>query len=180
MHMKILVASTNPVKVNACRHAFLRLFTEKNVSVEGLSVNSGVSDQPSTEQETLQGAENRVVALTPHEAQFDYLIGIEGGIEKAFGSIWAFAWVVVSDGKRKGRGRTATFQLPTPVTDLIAGGLELGEANDRVFGQENSKQKGGAIGLLSGNALTRTHLYSDAILMALMPFRRENKILYQE
>jgi len=178
--MKIIVASKNPVKVNACRQAFTKFLTPRDITVVGVSGDSQVSDQPATEKETLLGAENRVSAICESGIEADYFVGIEGGIEHAHSQTWAFAWVVVSDGIRKGRGRTATFQLPVPVTDLIAKGMELGEANDHFFGQENSKQKGGAIGLLSGNLLTRTQLYANAILMALLPFRTQNIHLYAE
>ena len=58
--------------------------------------------------------------------------------------------------------------LPPEVCRLISEGIELGEADDIVFGKSNSKQSNGAIGLLTQDLITRTTLYIPAILMALV------------
>jgi non-canonical (house-cleaning) NTP pyrophosphatase len=39
-----------------------------------------------------------------------------------------------------------------------------------VFGQENSKQKHGAVGSLTKNRINRTQLYVQAVQLALVPF----------
>ncbi|MFA0544165.1 DUF84 family protein, partial [Vibrio sp. 10N.222.52.B7] len=41
---------------------------------------------------------------------------------------------------------------------------------DEVFGTDNIKQKGGAIGLLTHNQLSRSSVYSQALILALIPF----------
>jgi|AntRauTorcE11898_2_1112593.scaffolds.fasta_scaffold02342_2 inosine/xanthosine triphosphatase len=176
--MKVYVASLNPVKMNACRTAFAKLFPQVTIETVGIAADSGVSDQPVTEEETLEGARNRVHYLIKNYRDFDYVVGIEGGVEMKKSATWAFAWMAVSDGIRYSTACTARFPLPEKVTKLLRDGLELGDANDRVFGQHNSKQKGGAIGLLTGEAITRTDLYEPAIMMALIPFLQYNKILY--
>jgi len=48
--------------------------------------------------------------------------------------------------------------------------MELGLANDIVFSKLNSKQKCRAVGLLTHNKITRTELYKDAVILALIPF----------
>ena len=53
--MKVVVASQNPVKVNAVLKSF-RAYLGVEVEVEGIAVSSGVSDQPMTEEETRIGA----------------------------------------------------------------------------------------------------------------------------
>jgi non-canonical (house-cleaning) NTP pyrophosphatase len=85
------------------------------------------------------------------------------------------AWVVIyaRDG-RMGKARSGAFVLPREVTVLVAEGLELGDADDRVFGQSNSKQKNGSIGLLTGDVITRATYYTPTVSMALIPFRAEN------
>lgn len=50
-------------------------------------------------------------------------------------------------------------------------GKELGEADDLVFGQTNSKQANGAVGILTDNVLTRTTFYEPAVILALIPFK---------
>jgi non-canonical (house-cleaning) NTP pyrophosphatase len=61
--------------------------------------------------------------------------------------------------------------LPPKVAELIAGGMELGPADDQVFGRTNSKQAGGAIGLLTDDVVTRSDYYTEAIIFALVPFK---------
>ena len=48
--------------------------------------------------------------------------------------------------------------------------MELGDADDQVFGTHNSKQKGGAVGLLTHQLIDRTAYYREAIILALIPF----------
>lgn len=50
---KVIVASKNPVKINATQSAFEKMFPDEEFSFEGISVPSGVSDQPMSEDETL-------------------------------------------------------------------------------------------------------------------------------
>jgi non-canonical (house-cleaning) NTP pyrophosphatase len=50
--------------------------------------------------------------------------------------------------------------------------MELGEADDVVFGRANSKQANGSIGLLTDDTITRTSYYVDAVVMALIPFKK--------
>ncbi|MEL7534480.1 MAG: DUF84 family protein, partial [Bacteroidota bacterium] len=50
--MKIIVASRNPVKIEATRLAFAEVFPQAALELIGLSIASGVSDQPMDEAET--------------------------------------------------------------------------------------------------------------------------------
>jgi len=179
----VIVTSQNPVKFQAARSGFERMFPSEQFQFEMLSSPSGVRDQPFSDVETLAGALNRSkhAALTAQQA--DYWIGIEGGIEERGGDMIAFAWVVVL-GKSQdqkiniGKGRSATFFLPPPIANLIRQGKELGEADDIIFQRNNSKQENGAVGLLTGNVIDRRQLYEQAIILALIPFK--NLALYSE
>lgn len=92
---------------------------------------------------------------------------------------YTFAWVRIKSKEGKiGLGRTASFPLPQEIEKLINSGKELGEASDIIFRMENSKQKTGAIGLLSKGVLDRTKLYEQGVTCALLPFI--NKELYNK
>jgi non-canonical (house-cleaning) NTP pyrophosphatase len=78
--------------------------------------------------------------------------------------------VVLGRDGREGRSRTATFELPAEVARLVREGVELGHADDRVFGRENSKQTNGAVGLLTRDLIDRTAYYEHAVVLALVPF----------
>ena len=166
----IVVASINPVKILAALEGFKHMFPDQHFSATGVTVPSGVSDQPLSDQETLQGAMNRAcTARDGHPA--DYWIGIEGGLELVHGEMECFAWIVVLSRERMGKSRTATFFLPQEVSALVKQGLELGDADDRVFGLSNSKQQNGSIGILTDDVITRASYYEHAVMMALVPFK---------
>jgi len=169
---QVVIASRNPVKINAVQAAFKAAFPEGHFSFAGLSVPSGVPDQPLTDTETLQGALNRAENARQAAPDADFWTGLEGGLqEDADGQIEVLAWMVVlAANGRQGRARTATFYLPPGVTALVKSGMELGEADDVFFKQKNSRQKGGSVGLLTGGLVDRATYYQQAITLALIPF----------
>jgi inosine/xanthosine triphosphatase len=180
MSEKIIVASTNPVKIQAALSGFQKLFPGRQFSASGVSVLSGVSAQPMTSDETFQGALNRARAASDQAPDADYWVGIEGGVEEiegdnnGNGAMEVFAWVVVLSRQRAGRigkGRTGTFYLPQEVIRLVRQGIELGEADDIVFGRSNSKQQNGSVGLLTDDVITRGTYYEHAVILALIPFK---------
>lgn len=170
----IVVASTNPVKIAAALDGFRRMFPEETFEARGVAAPSGVSDQPMTDMETLQGALNRVAYIRTAEPDADYWIGLEGGIDQRDGALECFAWIVATDGARMGKSRTATFTLPEEITRLVRQGIELGHADDVVFGRSNSKQQNGSVGLLTRDVINRAGYYHQAVVLALIPFRNSN------
>lgn len=167
----IVVASLNPVKIGAVKQGFSSLFATAASTVTGLKVPSEVPDQPLTDKETLQGALNRVKNARAASPDADFWIGVEGGIDTEEDSMQSFAWVVVmgKDG-RVGKARTATYYLPRETIELMKQGMELGAANDVLYGQSNSKQKTGSVGLLTNDAIDRQGYYMQAVVLALIPF----------
>ncbi len=166
--IKIVVGSRNPVKIRCVRNVFSKYF--KNIEIVGEEVRSGVSFQPKTEEETIIGAQSRAAAIF-RKHKPDFGIGIEGGTQYINKKLYTFAWICIKSKKGKiGLGRTASFPLPKKIEKIIRSGKELGEANDILFGVENSKQKMGAVGLLSKDRLNRTKLYEQGVICALLPF----------
>ena len=167
--VRIVVASKNPVKIEAVKDG-LNAFLKEEFEIAGVSVPSGVSDQPMSDAETLNGAINRVRQAQRQYPGYDYYVGLEGGVEQTASGLMAFAWMVISNGERTGKARTASFFLPPEVAKLVHEGMELGDADDVVFRKNNSKQLNGAIGLLTNDAITRKSLYLPAVQMAFIPF----------
>ncbi len=167
--MKILVASQNPVKVNAVAEAFKICFPQP-FEIEGVATDSGVSQQPRSDGETRAGAKTRVSKLMKKMPKADFYVGIEGGVDVVDGQLHAFAWMAVSNGQRQSMGRTGSFELPPEVARLVFEGMELGDADDQVFNKENSKQQNGAVGLLTHDRLTRQQLYQHALVLTFIPF----------
>ena len=172
----ILVASQNPVKIAAALAGFQAMFPNIIFEAKGVDVPSGVPEQPFSDAETLEGALNRARNARETQAQADYWIGIEGGvddtIEQTAGTLQSFAWVVIVDQEGKtGKARTMSYYQPEEIARLVRGGMELGHADDQVFGRTNSKQANGNVGLLTGDVVTRETYYVQAVIGALIPFR---------
>ena len=74
---RIAVGSTNPVKVGAVRAVMERLGGAGDVS--GVSVPSGVPDQPWGDEQTIRGALARARAAR-EVSDADLGVGIEGGV----------------------------------------------------------------------------------------------------
>ncbi len=166
-HMKIAVGSTNPVKINAVKRTFKKVFG--NVEVVGIKVDSHVSNQPFHE-DVMKGAINRAKdALKLTNADFG--VGIEGGVTK-FGKKWynlGFVAIINKHGKL-GTGTSGWFECPPKILKKLKEGEELGDVIDKIVGKKNVKRKEGAIGIFTMGMVTRTKLYEHGVFMALVPF----------
>ena len=91
--MRIVIASGNPVKIQATEAAFRKMFPGEELELAWVSVASGVSDQPMSDEETYRGAGNRAKNARILMPEAEYWVGIEGGLEERNGSLWAFAWI---------------------------------------------------------------------------------------
>ncbi|OAA74253.1 NTPase [Cordyceps fumosorosea ARSEF 2679] len=172
----VIVASKNPLKLQATRDGFARIFPDNSFAFQGRSVASNVADQPLSDDETLRGALNRARNARTLEPAAAYWVGLEGGVHPEGGDgdeVQSFAWIVVlgRDGEI-GRARTATFFLPRETVRLMREeGLELGEADNRLHGRTDSKHETGTVGILTGDVVTRRSYYAEAVVLALIPFR---------
>jgi inosine/xanthosine triphosphatase len=170
---RVVIASGNPVKVQAVHNGLRRMFPAVALELSTVAVSSGVGHQPMSDAETLAGALNRAENAAALAPEADLWVGIEGGVQGIGAELAAFAWVVVRSQERTGKGRTGTFFLPPAVAELVRHGVELGDADDRVFGRSNSKQENGAVGILTGDVIDRAALYEEAMILALIPFKNE-------
>lgn len=171
MAKKIIIASKNPVKINAVRIGFEKMFPLEEFEMEGVSVSSDVGNQPMSNQETITGAINRTNNAKIRFQDADFWVGIEAGLEKINREMESFAWISIKSNENSGKAKTGIFFLPNKVAELIDKGKELGDADDIVFGHTNSKQKNGAVGILTGDIIVRTSYYAEAIVLALIPFK---------
>lgn len=168
---KVIIASKNPVKINAIKQGFEKMFPNEKFEFKEISAASDVADQPMSSQETFTGALNRVNNASGEMPDADFYVGIEGGVERVGVDMEVFAWVVIKSAERYGKAKTGTFFLPKQVVRLIDEGKELGQADDMVFKKSNSKQENGAVGILTGNIIDRTKYYTEAVILSLIPFK---------
>lgn len=168
----IIVASKNPVKVNSTLQGFQEMFPSTEFVVEGISIPSGVNDQPIGNKETFRGALNRAKEAKKANPNAHFWVGIEGGNIRHGNEMEAMAWVVVLSNHNMGKARTAGFFLAPKTVELINEGMELGHADEITFGIQNSKQKMGSSGLLTDNVIDRERFYIPAVILALIPFKK--------
>jgi inosine/xanthosine triphosphatase len=168
---KVIVGSTNPVKIAAVKEAFSHYF--QDLAVEGMSAASGVSDQP-IDDETYLGAQNRAEELLT-KVEADYYVGVEGGVISLYDRWFIFGAMCVLDRKgRKSFGSSPHFELPPHFLERIQQRHELGALIDELTGETNLKQKGGAAGLFTHGRIDRSEFYVSGLVMALVPFINES------
>lgn len=90
--MKIVLASTSAVKVNACKKAFAGIADAEIVTIKA---SSGIADQPVGD-ETLQGALNRIAFARASVPDADLYVSIENGIFEERGGYVDRAVVVIA------------------------------------------------------------------------------------
>lgn len=173
--LQIAVGSTNPVKARAASNGFT-IATRKEVRCHIFSVESSVPDQPVGEAETWLGAKTRAINswdeyIKKLGKKPDFSIGFEGGVtSKTSMAMDCFAHICIYDGEHFGISKTASFPLPYAITRLVKEGLELGEADDKVFNTVNSKQGYGTVGKLTKGVINRTQYYEHAVVLAYARF----------
>jgi len=171
---KIVVTSMNPVKLEATRRGFAKMFPGQKFDFIAAPCPSEVPDQPNGDRETLRGAKNRIKNAKKIGPQAKFYVGIEGGIKLKNKKTEVFAWIVIESKGKQGKSRTATFEVPEKMNALLKKGEEVGTATDIIFGTKNSKQKGGAIGILTNEEIGRTEFYQDSVTLALTPFKNQD------
>lgn len=181
--MKIVVGSKNPVKVGAVEESFKKYW--KDSLVTGLEVSSGVSAQPMSELETMNGARQRAYVALKADGEAMYGVGLEGGVTEinptssnwsgvrngAKSRMFECAWVaIVSRDGVEGLAGGLYFELPEKIANEIRNGGELGPLMDKFTGETNVKQGSGAIGIFTKGELDRKSAYVQIVLSALIKF----------
>lgn len=162
----VVAATTNPAKIKAIQLAFEDTFGAGQCRIESVDVASGVSLQPIGNHETRTGARQRVMEARQVRPEADFWVGVEAGIEENM----TFAWMTVESPHTRGESRSASLMLPETILQGIRAGRELGAEMAAITGNIDVKRQGGAIGIFTDGRLSRTSVYHQALLLALVPF----------
>jgi non-canonical (house-cleaning) NTP pyrophosphatase len=114
--------------------------------------------------------------------------------DKGENTLWCMAWMAIYGDRRAhlvdllaskdckvdvdddktifGLAKTGSFLLPTNLGKLIKEGMELGDADDKVFGRIKAKHGSGTVGLLTNGLIDRSAYYEHALILALVPWIR--------
>lgn len=179
---RVRVGSANEPKISAVRAALAAFVAD--VEVEGVAVESGVSEQPVGFEEIAEGARNRARGAMQFTggAHCDLGFGIEDGLVELSldgrAEVLNIGCAVVTDGRHESIGLSAGFAYPAGCTvSALAGREDIGSAFDRLWhnyaGADEATPSGrgtGNIGMLTLGALPRSEYGRHAVLCALVRF----------
>lgn len=165
--MRVAVGSGNPVKHSATVGAVGDVAS----TIKRVPVDSGVSDQPMSEAETIEGAVNRAERALA-AGDYDIGVGIEGGVAGAetLDGLYLTMWAAATDGESVGRGAGPRIRLPDQVAERVESGEELGPVMDDILGTAGVKEEQGAAGVLTNRIIDRESALRHAVGGALAPF----------
>lgn len=163
--MKFVVGSQNPVKAAAVETALERY----QLTVSAVAVDSGVSEQPSSVEETITGAKTRAKRALAAESG-DYGVGLEGGVARFDGELYLIMWAAVTDGDKMNCGSGPSLQLPSVVSNRLEAGRELGPVVDDLLGTKDIARAGGAAGAFTDGLIDREQALAGAVACAFGPF----------
>ena len=184
--MKVVIASTRAPKVNGVQRALRKISALNNfgnVTVESMSVESGVAATPLSIGELMKGARQRAESVFRQatsgasEDEVILAVGVEGGVHVVEGHTFLQSWVCVYDGASASFGSSGSIEIPAALSDaVVRDGKDLGNVIDVFAEQKNVRSNQGTWGILTNDIITREDSFELAAINALAPFF--NKKLY--
>lgn len=170
--MKVLIATTNAGKIEAAKRALNRFFD--NVEIVGYKTESNVPDQP-VDLDIYMGAKNRVKNLKTfakeNNIEADLFVSVESGITNLLGEWMITNVAVVEDNKDFASfGTSPSFPVPERyVKEIIE--TDLSKVMNKILWEDNERRNhGGAIEILTQGNLSRVDISEMAFVMALTKF----------
>ncbi len=162
--MDVLVATKNPAKLSGVRAAVEKFFGHAEVT--GIDTPSGVRDTPTSLEETVEGAENRLNQILRNPG-FDLYVSIEAGV---VGTTMA-TLSIISDSRDRWYGMGPGYMLPGSIIGRLENGEKLSEIAEGLSGISEIKSKSGLVGFLSSNRWTRSELTRISVEIALLSMK---------
>lgn len=175
--MKVLIGTKNQGKIEGARRALSRYFD--NIEIEGIPVKSDVGEQPVND-EIYKGAKNRVKNLKIYAKQnkieADLYMAIESGITNSLGRWMITNISVIEDNYDfESYGTSPSFPVPDRLVKNIID-TDLSQVMNTVFTKDDDRHnKGGAIQLLTFDAISRIDMTEYSFIMALTRYINEEK-----
>lgn len=155
IHLYIVVGSTNPTKVRAIK----QLFPEN--AIQSISAPSMVTEQPFSDEETMEGAVNRANYAVNKVERATIGIGLEGGVTILKNELYLCNWgALVTKDNKVFVASGAKILLPNTISKRLQHGEELGDIMADLTVDENVRTKAGAIGILTKGRINRQNMYA--------------------
>ncbi|MCX6732499.1 MAG: inosine/xanthosine triphosphatase [Candidatus Roizmanbacteria bacterium] len=170
--MIVAVGSMNPTKINPVREVFLKHFPD--TIIKGITVPSGVAEQPMDIDAMYKGALTRAKNALKKVSGAEYGVGIEGGLHKhSFGWFEHSIVVIINKKGHIGVGASGGLVLPEIIMDSIHKGKNLEEAIDAHFKTTKIGEGIGMFGILTKGVVTRSEGVRHGVAFALARFLHE-------
>ncbi|MFX0015428.1 MAG: inosine/xanthosine triphosphatase [Promethearchaeota archaeon] len=177
MIVRVLIASSNPIKVRAARESFSYFYEELEFSeLDAKDLDPHcvhLKSQPIGEKETYESSRWRVKQARNQNPNFNYYVGIEGGVVLTAHNQPRIV-VYSSIGDQTFISTVRGCEIPLPLRwyeELVSSPhKELGDIVSKISGVDNIKQKEGAVGFLTQNFIKRIDILKQSMMMALIPF----------
>ena len=161
--MKVAIGTLNKAKTAAVENIINGHLT--NVQYIHKHVDSGVSQQPFSNEETRSGAINRA-KNTLKETGADYCFGLEGGVQEIDGIMYCVNWGAVA--LKNGAVYTAqgaSFMLPEEIANELREGKELGPIMDVYTNRQNIRHTEGAVGIFTKGLIDRKSMFEHIVTL---------------
>lgn len=176
--MKVIVGSRNPAKYKAVQQELINLGFEDCETV-ALDVDSGVSNQPLSDEETVSGALQRARNALASNVDADFAIGLEGGVVLGASStsgVMVCNWgaLVSKDGREYIAGG-ARIPLPEAFKEELIAGKELGDLMDEYCQRKDIRKQEGALGIFTDGAVSRMEMFQHVSKLLIGQWRLNGK-----
>jgi len=170
--MRLAAGTTNQAKLQAIYNIFYN-----GADIIPCKVPSNVSEQPFSDEETIQGAINRAKNAIA-ETDADIGIGLEGGVNESLHGLMLCNWgalVIREFSEQPFIAGGARIVLPAYISQRLRNGEELGPVMDDFCQQENIRSHEGAIGIFTDGQVNRVEMFTQVVKLLKGQFDYANK-----
>jgi inosine/xanthosine triphosphatase len=161
--LQVAIGTKNKAKTAAVEQVVNQYF--KQVTYRHTEVESAVSEQPFSSEETRIGAINRAKNASV-ATNADFSFGLEGGVEEIEGIMYCVNWGAVA--LKNGTIYTAagaSFMLPEEIAVQLREGKELGPIMDFYTSKENIRHHEGAVGIFTNGLIDRKAMFEHIVTL---------------
>ncbi|MFD2705338.1 DUF84 family protein [Salibacterium lacus] len=158
MTMILGVGSTNKAKIKAVS----AVFGNEGCEIQGFEVETGVSVQPFSDEETKEGAQYRAAAVLNERA--DAGIGLEGGVMEMQDGLYLCNWGALIDSSRHMvTAAGAKLKLPAEIAEKLWTGGELKTIMNDYTNRHNINHHEGAVGIFTDGMISRAEMFEHTV-----------------
>lgn len=161
--MRFVLTSENQAKVTATRTILEKFYP--GYKLDTISVDSGVSETPDSDEEGIQGCLNRIAAAYGKVSDANGYIGLEGIVTQNRYGRFLCGWCVVELDGQTGMGCSAKVRLPDYISSKLTSDRKLSAVMMQQYKSKllHDMPQIGTNGIITNRAYTREDEFIDAM-----------------